>query len=198
MIVLPGSKNVRADLAWLHQQGWTAQIQHHLRYGGKLIGICGGLQMLGSWIHDPLGIEGEPGSSAGLGYLDLETELTTEKVLRQRTGVLGLDQSPVVGYEIHAGVSRGEAFNRPLIESESGNDGALSTDGQIAASYWHGLFDEHDSCARLLSWAGLESAAETAQPGHGERREIAIGRVADALEQHLNWQQLDAILTIVG
>ena len=198
LIILPGSKNVRADLAWLHQQGWTAQIQRHLRYGGKLIGICGGLQMLGSRIHDPLGIEGEPGTSAGLGYLDLETELTTEKVLRQRTGLLGLDQSPVTGYEIHAGVSRGEAFSRPLIESESGNDGALSTDGQIAASYWHGLFDQPESCARLLVWAGLESAAETAQPGHRERREIAIDRVADTLEQHLNWQQLDPMLAITG
>ena len=198
LIVLSGSKNVRSDLAWLHQQGWTAQIERHLRYGGKLIGICGGLQMLGSRIHDPLGIEGEPGSSTGLGYLDLETELTTEKVLRQRTGLLGLDQSPVTGYEIHAGVSRGEAFNRPLIESEFGNDGALSADGQIAASYWHGLFDEPDSCARLLTWAGLESAIVVKQPGNNERRELAIDRVADSLEDHLNWQRLDEILGLTA
>ena len=82
LIILPGSKSVQADLAWLRANGWEAAIARHLRYGGKLIGICGGMQMLGRWLHDPLGLEGAPGSVKGLGYLDFETTLETSKKLR--------------------------------------------------------------------------------------------------------------------
>ncbi|RLA05221.1 MAG: cobyric acid synthase CobQ [Gammaproteobacteria bacterium] len=199
LIILPGSKNVRGDLEWLHRQGWVTEINRHLRYGGKLLGICGGLQMLGGWIHDPNGIEGKPGSSPGLGYLDLNTELTTEKVLRQREGLLVSDGSPVIGYEIHAGVSRGNAFNQPLIQSTAGNDGAVSADGQIAASYWHGLFDEPPSCAALLEWAGMDAETTAAESllSSSERRELAINRIADSLEEHLNWPRLNRVLGIV-
>ncbi len=92
LIILPGSKSVRADLAWLRQQGWEAAIRRHLRYGGKVIGICGGYQMLGNQIHDPLGLEGAPGSSPGLGLLDLETTLAPEKQLRNVRGHLALSE----------------------------------------------------------------------------------------------------------
>ncbi len=88
LIILPGSKSVRSDLASLRAAGWEAAIKRHLRYGGKLIGICGGLQMLGQHIHDPLGIEGEAGSSAGLGLLELSTTLAAEKQLRNVRGTL--------------------------------------------------------------------------------------------------------------
>ena len=72
LIVLPGSKSVRRPRA-LRERGWD-EIRH-LRYGGRLLGICGGLQMLGERLHDPLGLEGAAGSSAGLGLLALETTL---------------------------------------------------------------------------------------------------------------------------
>ena len=107
LIVLPGSKSTRADLAWLRAQGWDVAIARHLRYGGKLIGICGGLQMLGRAVHDPHGIEGEAGSSDGLGWLDLETTLAPGKQLRQVSGRLALDDAAVRGYEIHCGISEG-------------------------------------------------------------------------------------------
>ncbi len=103
LIILPGSKSVRSDLVSLRAAGWDAAIKQHLRYGGKLIGICGGLQMLGQHIHDPLGIEGEAGSSAGLGLLELSTTLAAEKQLRNVRGTLSLEDAPVSGYEIHAG-----------------------------------------------------------------------------------------------
>jgi adenosylcobyric acid synthase len=105
LIILPGSKCVRADLAWLRAQGWEGAIHRHLRYGGKLIGICGGYQMLGKHIHDPYGLEGEAGSSNGLGLLDLETTLESEKQLRNAGGGLAIGDAPVSGYEIHAGVT---------------------------------------------------------------------------------------------
>ena len=89
LIILPGSKSVSADLTWLRQQGWEQAIFHHLRYGGKIIGICGGLQMLGRVIHDPDGIEGNPASTKGLGLLDLETWLKTRKATASGNGQTG-------------------------------------------------------------------------------------------------------------
>src|SRR5512135_1924799 len=135
LIILPGSKSVRSDLASLRAAGWDAALKQHLRYGGKLIGICGGLQMLGQYIHDPLGIEGEIGSSKGLGLLEYSTTLAAEKQLRNVRGKLMLEDAPIAGYEIHAGVSTGAALHHPAAQLESGADGAISDDGQILATY---------------------------------------------------------------
>lgn len=189
LIILPGSKAVRADLEWLRQQGWESAIQRHLRYGGKLIGICGGLQMLGRAIHDPLGLEGVPGSLPGLGLLDYETTLEADKQLANVSGQLCLPgQPPVVGYEIHMGVSRGPALDQAACLLDGGRpDGAQSPDGQILASYVHGLFDQPAALSALLTWAGLERPV--ALDPHA-LRESAIDRLADALEQHLDWAKL--------
>ena len=97
LIILPGSKNTRGDLEWLRAQGWPEKISHHLRYGGKLLGICGGLQMLGTQLHDPLGLEGAAGSSAGLGLLAFDTVLEAEKQLRNVRGRLVLGEALGVG-----------------------------------------------------------------------------------------------------
>ncbi|GGZ17978.1 cobyric acid synthase [Shewanella chilikensis] len=125
LLLLPGSKNVRADLAFIRQQGWDKGIARHLRYGGKLIGICGGFQMLGHSIADPLGLEDLPGTSQGLGYLPLTTELQAEKQLLNVSGTLRLGQSSasVSGYEIHCGVSRiPDQCTQPLLLNERGSD----------------------------------------------------------------------------
>ena len=135
LLIIPGSKNVRADLQFLRAQGWDSQIQKHVRYAGKLMGICGGFQMLGEQIHDPLGIESAPGSSHGLGYLAMTTQLEMHKQLQQRQGFLWDKYSAVAGYEIHCGVSQGEAFTNPVCHLYQGDElmteGALSSDGQI-------------------------------------------------------------------
>ncbi|UHQ24182.1 cobyric acid synthase [Lysobacter sp. 5GHs7-4] len=192
LIVLPGSKSTRADLAWLRANGWEAAIARHLRYGGKLIGICGGLQMLGRAVHDPLGIEGAPGSSAGLGWLDLETTLEPDKQLRNVAGRLRLDDAPVRGYEIHCGLSQGPALARATARLDDGrHDGAYSEDGQVFATYLHGLFDEPAALAALLRWAGLDRA-ETLDM-HA-LRESGIDRLADAVEAHLDTGRLAALL----
>ena len=88
LVILPGSKSVRSDLAWLRDNGWVEYLERHLRYGGRVMGICGGFQMLGRTIADPLGLEGAAGESPGLGWLELETVLEAEKQLRNTTGVL--------------------------------------------------------------------------------------------------------------
>ncbi len=199
LIILPGSKSVRADLAWLRQQGWEATIRRHLRYGGKVIGICGGFQMLGNQIHDPLGLEGAPGSSPGLGLLDLETTLAPEKQLRNVRGHLAFceplgDSSlagiPVAGYEIHAGVTQGPDLRRPAVHLDQGPDGAMSADGQILGTYLHGLFDTPAACAALLTWAGLTQAEAS---DYQAQRETTFDRLADAIDHHLDADWLHAL-----
>lgn len=191
LILLPGSKAVRADLAWLRAQRWEVAIQRHLRYGGKLIGICGGLQMLGQAIHDPLGIEGEPGSSPGLGLLELETILQADKQLRIVQGTFALGSAVVRGYEIHAGRSTGLALRRPAVWLEQGPDGARSPDDQILATYVHGLFDTPAACAELLGWAGLDSSVTV---DYTALCEAQLERLADAVQAHLDLATIHDLL----
>ena len=187
LMLLPGSKNVRGDLAWLRAQGWEDALRRHLRYGGKVIGVCGGFQMLGRKLHDPLGLEGAPGASDGFAWLDMETTLESEKQLRQVAGVLSVSQAPVTGYEIHMGVSSGPALQRPAVHLAERTDGAISVDGQILGTYLHGLFDHPAACDALLAWAGL---AAPLTPDYRALREQHIDRLADAVEQHLNFELL--------
>jgi adenosylcobyric acid synthase len=191
LIVLPGSKNVRDDLAWLRDNGWETAILRHLRYGGKLIGICGGYQMLGRRIHDPLGLEGDPGSCAGLGLLEIETTLAAEKCLTRVEGMLADSGAKVTGYEIHMGVTQGPALARPALRLTDKTDGVLSADGQVLATYLHGLFDHPEALSALLDWAGLARAEKI---DYLALRQQHIDRLADALEQHLDLDKLAALL----
>lgn len=199
LIILGGSKNVRPDLEFLRRNGWEEAIKRHLRYGGKLMGICGGFQMLGRLIHDPLGVEGALGSSPGLGLLDLETTLREQKSLRNAEGALLLDNQAgqiARGYEIHAGASAGPALDRPLLKlnDAEGNtrlDGAMSEDRQVLGTYLHGIFDAPEACAALLAWAGV---ANTEQPDYEALAENEINRLADLVKEHLDTARLLKIL----
>jgi len=182
LIILPGSKNTRGDLDWLRSQGWPQAIARHLRYGGKLIGICGGFQMLGASVRDPLGVEGATGVSPGLGLLDMETTMGEEKQLRQAEGHClfnGGDGAAVSGYEIHMGESYGAALRLPAFDLNGLPDGACSEDGQILGTYLHGLFDHPAAGYALMQWAGLRSEhrIDTAA-----LREASLDRIADATE----------------
>lgn len=207
LIILPGSKSVRSDLNWLSETGWTTTIQKHLRYGGKLLGICGGYQMLGQSIHDPLGIESDIGSSRGLGYLDIETQLTSEKTLTDRTGSLLAQDlltdtnqqqtAPVMvkGYEIHAGQSQGAGLLRPLfalelennasLEKQCEHEGAVSEDGQVIGTYLHGVLDQSELLNRILSWAGLTTESQSPSFDYDAYRDSEMNRLADAVEASL-------------
>ncbi|MBS0348011.1 MAG: cobyric acid synthase [Proteobacteria bacterium] len=191
LIVLPGSKSVQADLAWLRAQGWEAALRRHLRYGGKLVAICGGYQMLGRQLHDPQGLEGAPASLPGLGLLDVETTLEAEKQLINVSGTLALPGAPKVqGYEIHMGVTRGAALERPAAHLADGRpDGVQSDDGQILGTYLHGLFDHPDALAALLAWAGVSDAARV---DLAARRQADLDRLADSMEKHLHLDRLAA------
>ncbi|WP_455911664.1 cobyric acid synthase [Pseudomonas putida] len=188
LIILPGSKSVRSDLAYLRANGWDTAVARHLRYGGKVLGICGGLQMLGEQVHDPLGLEGLAGSSEALGLLAFSTTLEQEKQLRNVRGRLLLENAEVSGYEIHAGVTAGSALSNAAVLLDDGrSDGALSEDGQILGTYLHGVFETPAACSALLSWAGLQDVQEV---DYHALRERDIERLADLVEHHLDTELL--------
>ena len=153
LVVLPGTKNARSDAEWLAKTGWARVLREYAGLGGRIGGVCGGYQILGSVIRDPYGIEGDPGEARGLGLLDVTTEIRPEKVLRRSGGEWlagGVTSRRVEGYEIHVGATErasGLAPSASLAEMGGGGnspvyeDGARSADGRIWGTYLHGLFD---------------------------------------------------------
>ncbi len=179
LVILPGSKNTRFDLAWLLAQGWGPAIARHLRYRGKVIGICGGFQMLGRSVIDRQGVESGVGESAGLGLLDMVTELGSEKRLALVGGRCSFADAAVSGYEIHLGTSAGPALARQAFDIDGRGEGAISPDGQILGTYLHGVFDTPDACLALLRWAGLETGVGV---DLARLREESLERIADMAE----------------
>jgi len=200
LIILMGSKNTQADLQWLREQGWDKAIAKHLRYGGKVMGICGGLQMLGNLIDDPEGIESKPtisvnraSSSKALGYLPIETVLTKDKALTLKQGTItfpGQAAVPISGYEIHAGESVIDQERLlSLVTNEQGvkelGAGVMSTDQQIFASYWHGLMDTPLTLDAILTWASSGNHFEKVD--YQQLREQSIDALADSFEAEFDW-----------
>jgi adenosylcobyric acid synthase len=177
IVLLPGSKATLADLAALRSEGWDVDIAAHIRRGGRVIGLCGGYQMLGRRIADPNGIEGSPGSAAGLGLLDVETVLSPTKVLREIHTLDALSHTRVDGYEMHMGRTTGPDAERPLLMLDGAPEGAQSTDGRIVGSYLHGLFAADDYRRKfLMRWgatAGIDSFT------------AAVETILDRLAEHL-------------
>jgi adenosylcobyric acid synthase len=198
LIILPGSKNVLSDLNFLINEGWDNQIKRHLRYGGKVLGICGGMQMLGNIIYDPEGVESSLKSVSGLALCDFETTLTSQKVLSKVTATLKLNnrQTLCSGYEIHAGVSKGNALKTPLItfnDHPNGfkTDGFISDDNAIAGTYLHGLFDEPNATMEILKWVKPDLNIDPISID--THREQQLARLATMCETHLDIAQITSI-----
>ncbi len=187
LVILPGSKATIADLAALRAQGWDIDLAAHRRRGGRILGICGGYQMLGQALADPDGREGPPGIVAGLGLLEVETVLTGEKTLRQVQGISVADGLPVTGYEMHLGRTTGADTTRPLLRLEAGHgDGASTADGLVAGTYVHGLFADDRQRGAWLARLG-------AAPGthrHEARVEAVLDGLAAHLEAHIDIDRL--------
>lgn len=198
LILLPGSKSTRHDLQWLKSQGWPAAIRTHLRYGGKVFGICGGFQMLGTQVDDPEGLEGEVGCTEGLGLFEMTTRMVAGKQLKNVSGTLAIspEAARFTGYEMHNGVTTGPALAQPLAWLGGEPDGALSADNQIAGTYIHGLFDQPDACRAILQWAGLEtdSGLAAAAVNYQQHRQQQLDRLADLVEDHLDTDWLRDLL----
>lgn len=191
LVVLPGSKATLADLAFLRAQGWDIDLAAHLRRGGRVLGLCGGYQMLGRWVADPEGIEGPAGAAAeGLGLLDVETVLTGQKALREVRGTHRESGVTLRGYEMHVGVTEGPGLARPFLDLEGRSEGAVSDDGKVAGCYLHGLFAEDAFRAAFLG--GLKTRAAS-----GLAYEAQVEATLDALAAHLETHlDLDRVLQI--
>jgi len=187
LIVLPGSKSTRADLAALCANGWHIDIAAHHRAGGRVLGICGGYQMLGRVIADPDGLEGEPGASQGLGLLDVETTLTPLKQVRVEAARHAASGQPISGYHIHMGQTLGPDTARPFAHVEGQGEGAISADGRVAGTYLHGLFSA-DGFRR--AFLGAPASPDLAY-------EAGVERVLDGFAAHLETHlDIDALLAL--
>ena len=187
LVILPGTKATLADLAFLRAQGWDIDLLAHVRRGGRVLGVCGGYQMLGRRVSDPDGVEGAPDSVEGLGLLDVETTMTGDKTLRPVSGALTSGEC-FEGYEMHVGRTSGAGL--PMLNFEDGTpDGAVSDDGRIRGCYVHGLFERSEARAALLAELGARS--DGVDQAH--RVDQALDEIAAALEQAFDIPALAAI-----
>jgi len=185
LIIIPGSKSTMGDLAFLRAQGWHIDIEAHVRRGGHVLGLCGGYQMLGLAIEDPLGLDGLPGSTDGLGLLSVTTRMQPEKFAKPVTGRHCETGASVTGYEIHLGQTEGPDCAAPMLMIEERPDGAISRDGKIQGTYLHGLFTSDDFRRAWLARFGVAS-----ELAYEARVESALDALADHLEQHADIDQL--------
>ncbi|ADZ70459.1 cobyric acid synthase [Polymorphum gilvum] len=188
VVLLPGTKSTVGDLAFLRAQGWDIDLAAHRRRGGRILGLCGGYQMLGRTVSDPHGIEGPAGTVEGLGLLEVDTVLTPDKTLVEAHGLHRPTGVPVSGYEIHIGRTVGPDCARPLVDLDGRPDGALSADGRVAGTYLHGLFG---SDAFRGAWLAGFGAASTLAYDAG------TDAVLDRLAAHLQAAvDIDRVLDI--
>ena len=189
LVIIPGSKSTVSDLAALRKEGWDIDLLAHVRRGGLVLGLCGGYQMLGRLVSDPLGLEGTPGSTPGLGLLDVETTLLADKTLTRVSGTHGPSGAALEGYEIHLGKTTGVDCARPFAVLEGRPDGAISPTGQVMGSYLHGCFGSDAFRTKFLISLGIQ-ASEL-------RFEETVERTLDALAAHLEANlDLDLILSL--
>lgn len=196
LVLLPGSKSTIADLQFLREQGWDQDLMTLRRHGKAVIGLCGGYQMLGKYIHDPDGIEGVAGSVDGLGLLDIETTLTEQKTLTHTTGIETRTGAAISGYEIHLGQTTGADTAQPMVDHIAGRDGktadgAISPDGQVAGCYMHGLFASDTFRSAWLNRHGKASS----QIVFDQQIDTTLDQLANHLAVHAD---LDAIARIAG
>lgn len=193
LVLLPGSKSTIGDLAFFRAQGWEIDLSAHVRRGGRVLGVCGGYQMLGRTIADPDGIEGEPASVEGLGLLDVETVLTPDKRVVEVSGVHAGSGAPLRGYEIHVGRTSGPDCQRAFAEVSDGDcarhcDGAISSDGRVMGTYVHGVFaDDRFRAAFLKELGGASGLA------YESEIDATLDRLAAHLEASLD---IDALLAV--
>ncbi len=201
-VILPGTKNVRRDMAFLNESGWSSKIRN---YEGKIFGICGGYQILGNKIADPFGVESEPGKSQGLGLLPIDTSLCQNKYLARVEGECELFKASISGYEIHMGETTSSnseslvTINK-VVNSEDNdftvpyNDGAISKDGRIMGSYVHGIFDDESFLKGFLNWVSPSKASSITIKNHDVIKERELNRLADHFDKHIDMEKLSDIL----
>lgn len=191
LIILPGTKNTRLDLDFVRIQGWDIDIAAHVRRGGHVLGICGGYQILGNAVNDPLGLEGPVGSMPGLGLLNVQTTMLAEKHLRRVNAIHAASGQPVCGYEIHLGVTEGADRLRPFATVQGKDEGAQSADGLICGTYLHGLFTDDRFRATFIAGLG----AQPSRLRYSEKMEQTLDALAEHIERHVD---VTGLLRVAG
>ncbi|MEQ5871245.1 cobyric acid synthase [Sagittula sp. NFXS13] len=182
LVILPGTKSTRGDLAFLRAQGWDVDLMAHHRRGGRTLGICGGYQMLGQSVSDPDGIEGPSGETPGLGLLDVATRMTDDKRLTRVTATHAATGLPFDGYEIHIGRTDGADCARPFATLDGAPEGAASLDGRVQGSYLHGMFTDDGFRAAWLRAMQVTASGDS----YDSTVDATLDALADHLETHLN------------
>ena len=182
LVIIPGSKSTIGDLAFLRTQGWEIDLKAHLRRGGRILGICGGYQMLGVKIADPDGIEGPAGDTEGLGFLNVETVMTPNKSLTEVSAKHAGSGADFSGYEIHIGRTDGPDRARAFASVDNRPEGAMSADGQVQGSYLHGMFRNDAFRAAFLTALGATEAGQS----YDQTVEDTLEALADHVEAHLD------------
>ncbi|MGH7031892.1 MAG: cobyric acid synthase, partial [Stellaceae bacterium] len=178
----PGSKATLADLEFLRREGWDIDILAHRRQGGRILGLCGGYQMLGRTIADPLGVEGRRATARGLELLDIDTVLGADKRLRSVAGADLATGASVEGYEMHLGTTSGPGLERPMLRLAGRGDGAVSADGLVAGCYLHGLFASDAFRRGFLARLG----AAYGDFAYERTLDATLDALADHLDRHLD------------
>jgi adenosylcobyric acid synthase len=189
LVIIPGSKSTRGDLAFLRAQGWDIDLLAHHRRGGRVLGLCGGYQMLGRSVADPEGIEGPPGESPGLGLLDVTTVMTPQKTVSRVTASHAATAKPIEAYEIHIGLTTGPDRARPFAILDGAPEGAVSSDGRVHGSYLHGLFASDGFRTAFLAQLDIPAANQH----YRARVEDALDALAGHIENHLD---VDGVLAL--
>ena len=191
LVLIPGTKSTIGDLIFLRQQGWDIDIASHVRRGGSVLGLCGGYQMLGKKISDPMGIEGPTMEIKGLGLLDVETVLTPKKLLERVTGVDTKHNEIICGYEIHIGKTDGPDCERPVVNISVDNkiryDGASTRDGRVIGSYVHGIFESDEFRRAFLGALGIQQSSSI---DFNWEIEDTLNKLAAHLEQFIDVKSL--------
>jgi adenosylcobyric acid synthase len=191
LIILPGTKNTRLDLDFVREQGWDIDIAAHVRRGGRVLGICGGYQILGRSVSDPTGLEGPAGTTPGLGLLNVQTTMLAEKHVRLVDAVHVASRQPVRGYEIHLGITEGPDRLRPFVAVQGSPEGAQSADGLVCGTYLHGLFTDDRFRAAFIAGLG----GEPSKARYSERVEQTLDSLAEHIERHVD---VTGLLRIAG
>ena len=181
LVLLPGSKSTLADLEAFRAEGWDIDLAAHIRRGGHVLGLCGGYQMLGKTVADPLGIEGRKGTVPGLGHLEVDTRLTEQKRLSLGQAVHPASGAKLSGYEIHLGQTEGPDCTRAWLDLDGRPEGAASADGRVRGCYLHGLFASDRFRAAYLAELGASST-----PGYEAQVDETLDALADHMERHLD------------
>lgn len=202
LILLPGTKNTMADMEWLIESGLESKIIRASK-DTRIIGICGGFQILGKELHDPEHVE-HGGDMRGLGLLDTSTVFQGGKTrtrihgcIREGQNLYGLENRQLEGYEIHMGATTNLGGAVPMIELEDGRtDAYMTPDGRIWGSYLHGIFDNEDLVFGLVHDIMREKGIN---PGENhlsvaEYKEIQYNKLADLIRNNLDMDQIYRIL----